>query len=155
MLPAHRAAGVTPAVCRASAGAVEHMPVAVVTNLSRYLNDVKGPELWVYGFAAEAETTLWSADLKGGVVLVLGAEGKGIRPLVRRACDAEIGIPLAGRVDSLNVSVAAGLALFEAVRQRAAMTDPTLYLFDGYNLLHAGTFAGRDELVDLFAASWH
>ncbi len=120
VLPAHRAAGVTPAVCRASAGAVEHVPVAVVTNLSRYLNDVKGPELWVYGFAAEVETTLWSADLKGGVVLVLGAEGKGIRPLVRRACDAEIGIPLAGRVDSLNVSVAAGLALFEAVRQRAA-----------------------------------
>ncbi len=121
VLPAHRAAGVTPAVCRTSAGAVEHLPVAVVTNLARYLNDVKGPQLWVYGVASEAKTTLWDADLTGGVALVLGAEGKGIRPLVRRACDAEIGIPLAGLVDSLNVSVAAALALFEAVRQRSAV----------------------------------
>jgi 23S rRNA (guanosine2251-2'-O)-methyltransferase len=121
VLPAHRAAGVTPAVCRTSAGAVEHLPVAVVTNLARYLNDVKSPQLWVFGVASEAKTTLWDADLTGGVALVLGAEGKGIRPLVRRACDAEIGIPLAGLVDSLNVSVAAALVLFEAVRQRSAV----------------------------------
>jgi 23S rRNA (guanosine2251-2'-O)-methyltransferase len=118
VLPSHRAALVTPAVCRASAGAVEHVPVAVVTNLARYLNEVKGPSLWVYGVTAEAQTAIWSADLAGGVALVLGAEGSGIRPLVRRACDAEIGIPLAGHVDSLNVSVAAGVVLYEAVRQR-------------------------------------
>lgn len=119
VLPTHRAARVTPAVCRASAGAVEHLPVAVVTNLARYLNDVKGPELWVYGVTAGAKTSIWNADLTGPVALVLGAEGKGIRPLVRRACDAEIGIPLKGMVESLNVSVAAALAVFEAVRQRS------------------------------------
>ena len=77
VLPAHRAAGVTPAVCRASAGAVEHLPVAVVTNLARYLNDVKGPELWVYGFAAEAKTTLWDADLTGGVASSSAPRGRG------------------------------------------------------------------------------
>ena len=120
VLPAHRSARVTPAVCRASAGAVEHLPVAVVPNLARFLADVKGPELWAYAAVADAPTRLWDADLGGGLLLVLGAEGSGIRPLVRRQCDVEIGIPLAGKVGSLNVSVAAALVLFEVVRQRAA-----------------------------------
>jgi 23S rRNA (guanosine2251-2'-O)-methyltransferase len=119
VLPAHGAAHVTPAVARASAGAVEHLPVAVVTNLARYLTEVKGPDLWVYAASGEAEQPMWSADLSGGVALVLGAEGRGLRPLVRRACDAAVAIPLAGRVESLNVSVAAALLLYEAVRQRA------------------------------------
>ena len=79
---------------------------------------MKGAELWVYAAVAEAATSLLEADLVGGVVLVLGAEGKGIRPLVRRTCDGEIAIPLAGRVPSLNVSVAAALFVFEAMRQR-------------------------------------
>ena len=118
VLPAHRAARVTPAVCRASAGAVEHLPVAVVTNLATYLNEVKGADLWVWGAAGEGGTPMWQADLTGGVALVLGAEGKGIRPLVRRACDAFVAIPLAGRVESLNVSVAAAVLLYEAGRQR-------------------------------------
>jgi 23S rRNA (guanosine2251-2'-O)-methyltransferase len=118
IVPAHGSAIVTPAVARASAGAVEHLPVAVVTNLARYLDEVKGPELWVYGAAGDAETTMWEADLAGGVALVFGAEGKGLRPLVRRSCDVLVSIPLGGRVESLNVSVAAALLLYEARRQR-------------------------------------
>jgi len=119
VLPANRSARVTPAVCRTSAGAVEHLPVAVVPNLARYIGDVKSASLWAYAATADAETSLWEADLRDGVLLVLGAEGKGIRPLVRRSCDAEVAVPLTGRVESLNVSVAAALLLFEAVRQRS------------------------------------
>jgi 23S rRNA (guanosine2251-2'-O)-methyltransferase len=118
VLPANRSARVTPAVCRASAGAVEHLPVAVVTNLARYLADVKGPDLWVYAAVGDADTPMWEADLSGGAAIVLGAEGRGLRPLVRRTCDEAIAIPLAGRVESLNVSVAAALLLYEARRQR-------------------------------------
>jgi 23S rRNA (guanosine2251-2'-O)-methyltransferase len=120
VVPAHGSAVVTPAVARSSAGAVEHLAVAVVTNLARYLEEVKGPELWVYGAAGEAASDLWSTDLTGGVALVLGAEGKGLRPLVRRTCDALVSIPLEGAVESLNVSVAAAVFLFEARRQRRA-----------------------------------
>ena len=118
VVPAHGSAIVTPAVARASAGAIEHLPIAVVTNLARYLEDVKGPELWIYGAAGDAETAMWDADLSGGAALVLGAEGKGLRPLVRRTCDMLVSIPLAGEVGSLNVSVAAALLLYEARRQR-------------------------------------
>jgi 23S rRNA (guanosine2251-2'-O)-methyltransferase len=119
ILPAHNSARVTPAVCRSSAGAVEHLPVAVVPNLSRYLNEIKGPKLWVW--AADAGgTPMGEADLAGGLALVFGAEGKGIRPLVRKACDGAVSIPLAGQVESLNVSVAAAVLLYEARRQRGA-----------------------------------
>ena len=118
VVPAHRAARVTSAVCRSSAGAVEHLPVGVVTNLATYLNEVKGAELWVWGAAGDTGTAMWDADLAGGVALVLGAEGAGMRPLVRRACDAFVSIPLRGRVESLNVSVAAAVLLYETVRQR-------------------------------------
>ncbi len=118
VLPAHGSARVTAAVCRASAGAVEHLPVAVVKNLARYLDEVKSPTLWVWAAAGEAETAMWDADLSGGVAFVLGAEGKGLRPLVHRTCDEAVAIPLAGRVESLNVSVAAALLLYEARRQR-------------------------------------
>lgn len=120
VLPEHGAARVTAAVCKSSAGAVEHLPVAVVTNLARYLTEAKGPGLWIYAATADASTPLWSADLDGGVAFVLGAEGRGLRPLVRRACDDEIAIPLAGHVASLNVSVAAAVLLFEVQRQRVA-----------------------------------
>ncbi len=108
----------TAAVCRASSGAVEHVPVAVVQNLARYLGDIKSNELWAYAADSEGTVSLWDADLTGGVALVLGAEGKGVRPLVRRTCDATVAIPLAGKVGSLNVSVAAAVLLFEARRQR-------------------------------------
>ena len=96
VVPAHGSAVITPAVARASAGAIEHLPVAVVTNLARYLQEVKGPELWVFGADGEAETSMWDADLAGGLALVFGAEGKGLRPLVKRTCDALVSIPLAG-----------------------------------------------------------
>jgi 23S rRNA (guanosine2251-2'-O)-methyltransferase len=118
VLPAHGSARVTPAVARASAGAVEHLPVAVVTNLARYLTEVKSGDLWVYAASGDADVPMWQADLTGGVALVLGAEGRGLRPLVRRACDVAVAIPLAGHVESLNVSVAAAVLLYEAVRQR-------------------------------------
>jgi 23S rRNA (guanosine2251-2'-O)-methyltransferase len=118
VVPAHNAARVTPAVARASAGAIEHLPVAVVTNMARYLEEVKSPTLWAWAAAGDAEVQLWDADLNGGVALVLGAEGKGLRPLVRRTCDAAVAIPLAGKTESLNVSVAAAVLLFEARRQR-------------------------------------
>jgi 23S rRNA (guanosine2251-2'-O)-methyltransferase len=121
VLPEHGSVRVTPVVCRTSAGAVEHLPVAVVTNLARYLAEAKGPQLWAWAAVAEAPTPLWEADLGGGVAFVLGAEGRGLRPLVRKACDEEVAIPLGGRVGSLNVSVAAALLLFEARRQRAAV----------------------------------
>ena len=120
VIPAHGAVRVTPAVCRASAGAVEHVPVAVVQNLARYLADVKSNDLWAYAADAEGTVSMWDADLTGGVALVFGAEGKGVRPLVRRRCDAAVSIPLAGRTESLNVSVAAALLLYEAKRQRDA-----------------------------------
>jgi 23S rRNA (guanosine2251-2'-O)-methyltransferase len=120
IVPSHGAARVTAAVARASAGAVEHLPIAVVQNLARYLNDVKGPDLWVWGAAADGGISLWDADLAGGSALVLGAEGRGLRPLVRRACDGIVSIPLRGRIESLNVSVATALLLYEARRQRRA-----------------------------------
>jgi 23S rRNA (guanosine2251-2'-O)-methyltransferase len=118
VLPAHRSARVTPAVARSSAGAVEHLPVAVVPNLARFLNEVKGPRLWVWAADAGGEP-MTNADLSGGLALVFGAEGKGLRPLVRKACDSVVSIPLAGEVESLNVSVAAAVLLYEARRQRA------------------------------------
>jgi 23S rRNA (guanosine2251-2'-O)-methyltransferase len=120
VLPAHGSARVTAAVCRASAGAVEHLPVAVVTNLARFLSEVKGDDFWVIGADALDGRPMWAADLTGGLGLVLGAEGRGLRPLVRRTCDALVSIPLAGSVESLNVSVAAAVLLYEARRQRRA-----------------------------------
>ena len=118
VVPAHGSARVTPAVCRASAGAVEHLPVAVVSNLARYLGEIKRGDLWIVGATGDSATPMWQADLSGGLALVFGAEGKGLRPLVRRTCDLEVSIPQLGRVESLNVSVAAAVLLYEARRQR-------------------------------------
>jgi 23S rRNA (guanosine2251-2'-O)-methyltransferase len=118
VMPAHGSARVTPAVCRASAGAVEHLPVAVVTNLARYLEEIKGGDLWVVGAVGESGASMWQSDLAGGLAFVFGAEGKGLRPLVRRTCDLHVAIPLLGQVESLNVSVAAAVLLYEARRQR-------------------------------------
>jgi 23S rRNA (guanosine2251-2'-O)-methyltransferase len=120
VVPAHGSARVTAAVCRASAGAVEHVRLAVVPNLARFLGEVKGANLWVYGAAGHDGAPMWSTDLSGGIAFVFGAEGRGLRPLVRRTCDALVSIPLAGKVESLNVSVAAGILLYEARRQRGA-----------------------------------
>ena len=150
VVPAHGSARVTPAVARASAGAVEHLPVAVVTNLARYLGEVKSGDLWVVGAAGDAPRSMWEADLSGGLALVFGAEGKGLRPLVRRTCDELVSIPLEGSVESLNVSVAAGVLVYEA-KPPTCLTRP-LYLFDGWNLLHAGSFKEPTELIDRLAS---
>jgi 23S rRNA (guanosine2251-2'-O)-methyltransferase len=118
VVPSHGSALVTAVVSHASAGAVEHLPVAVVTNLARYLEEIKGGDLWVAGATGEATASMWQTDLSGGLAFVFGAEGKGLRPLVRRTCDIEVSIPLLGKVESLNVSVAAAVLLYEARRQR-------------------------------------
>jgi 23S rRNA (guanosine2251-2'-O)-methyltransferase len=120
VLPRHRAAHVTPAVCRASAGAVEHLRIAVVTNLADWLREVRGPGFWSYGAAANAGLDYTQADLADGAVIVIGAEGKGLRPRVAQACDALVSIPLHGRIESLNAGTAAAVLLFEAARQRRA-----------------------------------
>jgi 23S rRNA (guanosine2251-2'-O)-methyltransferase len=118
IIPERRAADVTPAVCKASAGAVEHLPIAQVRNLADFLDEAKRAGLWIYGAAAEA-TTSWDApDWRGGVVLVLGAEGKGLRPRVASMCDELVSLPVRGRIDSLNVSAAAAAFLYEILRKR-------------------------------------
>ena len=118
VVPAHGTARVTADVARASAGAVEHIPVAVVTNLARYLEEIKRGDLWIYAADGRAEKSYWDVDLSGGTVLVFGAEKRGLRPLVRRRCDDAVSIPLVGEVESLNVGVAAAVLLYEARRQR-------------------------------------
>ncbi|MGZ8622457.1 MAG: 23S rRNA (guanosine(2251)-2'-O)-methyltransferase RlmB [Solirubrobacterales bacterium] len=118
VIPARRSAAVTAAACKASAGAVEHLPVARVTNLADWLGRAKDAGAWIYGAEASAEARYTQTDLTGSVVLVLGSEGKGLRRRVAGACDVLVSIPVRGRVASLNVSAAASALLFEAVRQR-------------------------------------
>jgi 23S rRNA (guanosine2251-2'-O)-methyltransferase len=120
VIPSRRSAAVTPAACKASAGAVEHLPVARVTNLSDWLARAKEAGAWVYGADADAEQAHSDADLTGEAVLVLGGEGKGLRPRVAESCDVIVSIPITGKVESLNVSAAAAVLVFEAIRQRAA-----------------------------------
>jgi 23S rRNA (guanosine2251-2'-O)-methyltransferase len=119
VIPERRAAEVTAAVCRASAGAVEHLPVARVRNLADFLGDAKKSGAWVYGADAAAARLYTDVDWTGAAVMVLGAEGRGLRPRVRDACDDLVRLPLHGRVESLNVSAAAAVLLYEAVRSRA------------------------------------
>lgn len=116
VIPERRAAPVTPAVAKASAGAVEHLPVARVRNLADWLGAARGDGAWIYGADEDAETSYQTLDLGGRVVLVLGGEGGGIRPRVAKACDAMVRIPTVGRVGSLNVSAAAAVLLFAASR---------------------------------------
>lgn len=118
VLPERRAAAVTAAACKASAGAVEHLEVARVRNLADWLAAAKGAGFWVWGADAEADGAPWDADLTGPTVVVFGGEGKGLRPRVSAACDGCLALPRLGRVESLNVSAAAAALLFEAVRQR-------------------------------------
>jgi 23S rRNA (guanosine2251-2'-O)-methyltransferase len=113
-----RAAAVTPAAAKASAGAVEHLAIARVTNLAQWLAGAKDAGAWIYGAEANAESPYTQTDLTGKVVLVFGSEGKGLRRLVAERCDVLVSIPVRGRVASLNVSAAAAAVLFEAVRQR-------------------------------------
>jgi 23S rRNA (guanosine2251-2'-O)-methyltransferase len=123
VVPERRAAEVTPAVCRASAGAVEHLAVAQVRNLADYLAQAKEAGAWVYGADAAGPRSYTDVDWRGRAVIVLGSEGKGIRPRVRAACDELVALPMRGRIGSLNVSVAAAVLLFEAARGRASPLD--------------------------------
>jgi 23S rRNA (guanosine2251-2'-O)-methyltransferase len=118
VIPARRSASITPAACKASAGAVEHLQVARVRNLADWLARAKGAGAWNYGAEAGAEAPYTQTDLTGKVVLVLGREGKGLRRRVAESCDRLISIPVRGRVASLNVSAAAAALLFESARQR-------------------------------------
>lgn len=119
VVPRHRAAAVTPAAVKASAGALELLPVAQVTNTVAFLKEAKHAGFWVYGAQGQARTSYLQLDLTGRLVLVFGAEGRGLRPLVARTCDALAAVPIEPQVESLNVSVAAALFLFEARRQGA------------------------------------
>jgi 23S rRNA (guanosine2251-2'-O)-methyltransferase len=119
VVPRHRSAEVTPAVCKASAGAVEHLAVARVRNLADFLGEAKQAGCWCYGADAAAPVPYDGPDFSGGVVVVLGSEGRGLRPRVASACDELLAIPVRGRVGSLNVSAAAAVLLYEIVQQRA------------------------------------
>lgn len=118
VIPERRSAAVTPATCKASAGAVEHLNIAHVRNLTDWLSAAKEAGFWLWGADADANQAPWDVDLTGPTVLVLGGEGKGIRPRVASACDGLVGLPQKGQTASLNVSAAAAALLFEAVRQR-------------------------------------
>ena len=118
VVPKDRAAGVTPAAVKASAGASEHVPVARETNLRRALEKMKEAGIWVYGAEGGAASAYTKLDLSGSIAFVLGSEGRGLRRLVREGCDGAVSIPMLGAVSSLNVSAAAAVLLFEARRQR-------------------------------------
>lgn len=119
VIPERRSASVSAAACKASAGAVEHLPVARVRNLADWLGEAKARGAWVHGASAEAERRYTDVDWSGRAVLVLGSEGSGLRRRVAESCDELVSIPVAGKVESLNASVAAAVILFEARRQRA------------------------------------
>ncbi|HKG39376.1 MAG TPA: 23S rRNA (guanosine(2251)-2'-O)-methyltransferase RlmB [Conexibacter sp.] len=119
VIPERRSAEVTPAVCKASAGAVEHLAIARVRNLADFLLAAKSADVWSYGADGDARVGYAQPDYRGKVVLVMGSEGSGLRPRVARSCDELIALPLRGRIGSLNVSAAAAALLYEITRQRA------------------------------------
>jgi 23S rRNA (guanosine2251-2'-O)-methyltransferase len=120
LIPKDRSAPPTPVVSKISAGALEHIQLVQVTNLARSLELLKSMGLWVVGLDRDAEHRVFGLDLDMPLVLVVGGEEKGIRPLVRKACDILVSIPQSGPLDSLNASVAAAIALYEICRQRTA-----------------------------------
>ena len=118
--PRDRAAGLTPVARKVAAGAAESVPFVSVVNLARTLRELKDQGIWLIGTSDDADKTLYDADFTGPSAIVMGSEGEGLRRLTRECCDQLVSIPMAGAVESLNVSVATGVALFEAVRQRRA-----------------------------------
>ena len=121
IIPKDKAAPINATVRKTSAGAADRLPVVSVTNLARTLRNIKEAGVWVYGLAGEATASLYSVDLKGNVALVLGGEAEGMRRLTREHCDGLVKIVMPGEMESLNVSVATGVAVFEAVRQRIGL----------------------------------
>ncbi len=118
IIPKDRAASVTPAVSKASAGAVQHVPVVQVVNLARAIDELKNQGFWIYGAEAPSENDFNCFDYSGHIGVVLGSEGKGMRPLIRKKCDFLISIPMVGNFDSLNVSVAGGILLYKIMEKR-------------------------------------
>lgn len=118
IIPKRRSAGLTSIVGKTSAGAVSYVPVARVPNIAALLKDLQKAGVWVFGTAAEGNTTLYDADLKGPAAIVIGSEGDGMTRLVREGCDFLVSIPMKGKISSLNASAAAAILLYEAVRQR-------------------------------------
>ena len=118
IIPKRRSVGLTATVAKASAGAVEYMKVARVTNINNAIAELKEKGVWIYGTAAEGSIPMYKADLTGPAAIVIGNEGDGISPLVRKNCDVMLSIPMKGRISSLNASAAASILLYEAVRQR-------------------------------------
>ncbi len=116
--PKDHAAGINATVAKVASGAAETMPYFMVTNLARTLNELKERNIWIIGTSGDADKSIYQVDLKGPVALVLGAEGPGMRQLTRKTCDELVGIPMKGAVESLNVSVASAVCLYEALRQR-------------------------------------
>jgi len=122
--PKDRAAGITPAVSKVASGAAEDTPYLMVTNLARTLDEIKERNIWVVGADERGEETLYEADLPDSIAWVLGAEGEGMRRLTRERCDIVVRVPMLGQVQSLNVSVCAGVCLFESVRRRGKDARP-------------------------------
>lgn len=123
VIPRDRAVGLTPVVRKVAAGAAETVPLASVTNLARAMRDLKELNVWLVGTAADAEQTASQAKLGGGLGIVMGGEGEGMRRLTRESCDLVVRLPMVGAVESLNVSVATGMMLYEALRQREARPE--------------------------------
>ena len=118
IIPKRRSVGLTATVAKASAGAVEYMKVARVNNINNAISELKEKGVWIFGTAAEGSIPMYKADLRGPAAIVIGNEGDGMSPLVRKNCDVTVHIPMKGRISSLNASAAASILLYEAVRQR-------------------------------------
>jgi len=118
IVPKRRSAGVTPIIAKTSAGAVEHVAVARVANITAAIKELQKAGVWVFGTSADGDTRLWDADLKGAAAIVIGSEGEGMGRLVTESCDFKISIPMFGKVSSLNASASAAILIYEAVRQR-------------------------------------
>ncbi|MBQ4426704.1 MAG: 23S rRNA (guanosine(2251)-2'-O)-methyltransferase RlmB [Oscillospiraceae bacterium] len=118
IIPKRRAVGLNAVVSKTSAGAVEYMPVAKVSNLVSAIEELKKAGVWVYGTAADGQNDLWQTDMKGPIAIVIGSEGDGMSRLVAESCDFKLSIPMAGHIDSLNASCSAAIVIYEAMRQR-------------------------------------
>jgi 23S rRNA (guanosine2251-2'-O)-methyltransferase len=119
--PKDHAVGINATVAKVASGAAETVPYFMVTNLARTLNELKERNIWIVGASDEAPKTLYQSDLKGPIAWVLGAEGSGLRQLTKKTCDLLVSVPMMGAVESLNVSVASGICLYESLRQRSSL----------------------------------
>jgi 23S rRNA (guanosine2251-2'-O)-methyltransferase len=121
IIPKDRAVGITPTVIKASAGATAHLPITKVTNVSRTIETLQKLGIWVYGASGDSKEKIYELDLRMDVAIVIGAEGKGIRPLVKKKCDRLFSIPMKGPLTSFNASVSGGMILYEVMRQRSLL----------------------------------